>query len=349
MDHPPAGQFPGLGVQRGQHLAVDAGVAARLAPGAGTKAVAIGVGIGLDHPGVALVADPGHDLVIDRLDLDVARSVQATVLDLLEHQHLVRHRLAALVEQGVEVAVGGGRGEAVAANDQRPGHAAGHLQGRRTVAVAVVPEGACRVVARDVVFVLELHAGIDRQQHIVAVARRADPQAVRMEVGAIEAVRRVDRPAGQDAAGIGRQFVVERDPHGVARSRLDGRGHIGRGLRDVGPIIAAQMDLVVNLGGRVEQLAVCVDDLEVEPAVAGLGGGRRRDEVDRLELRGGRGCFRAQGARIADYPVLSPGRGRADQRRDAKAEKPHARVRPFHEASQRPCDALTARYLSERN
>ena len=195
------------------------------------------------------------------------------------------------LQQHVEIAVAGRRGRARAADDQRAGHAARDLQRGRAVAVRMVPEGARGMVGRDVVLVLEVDARIDRDQHVVAVARRIDPQSVRVHVGAVEAVRRV-RAAAVDRAGrVLRQLVVQRHAHRLPGSHLDLRPDERRLRIDAGPDVAAQLDLVLAALGRVIDLAFGVLDVEVVDDLArrgrwrraGRDGGQRRAARRRLE------------------------------------------------------------------
>ena len=70
----------------------------------------------------------------------------------------------------------------------------------------MIPKSAGWVVFRDIVFVLKIDIGIDGNEHIIAVAGRIDPQAMRMHIGTVKAVRRIDGACTQ-ATGIVRQFV----------------------------------------------------------------------------------------------------------------------------------------------
>ena len=73
----------------------------------------------------------------------------------------------------------------------------------------VIPERAGRVIGGHIVFILEVDAGIDRDQDVIAVAGGIDPQTMGMHIGAIEAVRRIDPGGLVGAAGVRGQAVAQ--------------------------------------------------------------------------------------------------------------------------------------------
>ncbi len=213
-------------------------------------------------------ADPGDDdflAIFDRgfgLDLAV---LAARILDLLQLHDALGHALAAaLHQQRVDVAGVVRIGTAVAAHDHGAGHAASDLQRGRAMHVRVIPERARGMIRGNVVFVLELHSGQQRDQHVVAVAGRADPESVRMQVRAVETMRNVDVAHALRAVGLRRQLVVECDAHGLARLYLDQRRD-ERNLRvGAGAAIRAQLHAVVDAGSRVVDRRLGEVDVEVE-------------------------------------------------------------------------------------
>ena len=295
MDQAPTLGLPDLGVGEDRtHAAVDGGEAPGLFPGVRRELI---VGDDLAH--LARRAAPVDGTVGLGLQLAV---LGAGVGDLLEQQDPLGHRgtLGAL-QQGVEVAVGVARRRAVAADDERAGHAAADLQSGGAVAVRVVPEGPRRMVGRNVVFIFEADAGIDRHQDIVAVAGRADPDAVAVQVGAVEAVRVVDvRLRLIVAVGVGRKLVLQLDADRVARSRFDGRGHEGVAGVDVGAAVAAQPHRIGAPLRRVADEAVGEGHEQVviaQLAAMRTGGRLRLAQQERAGARRGRSV---QDRRIAE-------------------------------------------------
>ena len=85
--------------------------------------------------------------------------------DLLWHR-----RPGRIVEDGINVSGGAADVTSIAANYQRIGSTARHLQCRRTVAMRVirnVPEG---LVDRDVDFVFEFRVRSDVEQYVIAIS-----------------------------------------------------------------------------------------------------------------------------------------------------------------------------------
>ena len=158
--------------------------------------------------------------------LDVALRIAAGVLDLLQQHDAFGHRRAiGVAQQRVDIAIDLRRGWPRSLHDQNAGHAGSDLQGGRAVTVRMVPERSGRVGGRDIEFVLEADPWIDTQQDIIAVAARIDPKSVRMKVGSIEAIRRIEILVVRRAVRFGRQLVVQRDADRLAWKDLHGRRH----------------------------------------------------------------------------------------------------------------------------
>ena len=187
-------------------------------------------------------------------------------------------------------------------DDQRPRHAARDLKGGRAVAVGVIPEGAGGMVRRDRIFIFEADSGIDRQQDVVAIARRIHPQPVAVEVGAVEAMRLVGLVVIVGAGRVGRKPVVKLDPYRLPRPGMDGRRDVAAVRLDARPCVASQIDVVPDGGRGIEDLSRHILDVEVEhqfvPVPPGsadqlrrrLGDGQQRRRVGHLRsgLRLGR-------------------------------------------------------------
>src|SRR5690606_13592909 len=161
---------------------------------------------------------------------------------------------------------------AITANDQGARHAAGDLQRGRAMTVGVIPEGAGRVIRGDIVFVGEPRLRIDRQQDVVAVAGRAYPQSVGMEIGAVEAMRNIRHLRPRHAAGITGlrtrgQRVVEGDAHRIAGNCLNRRRNKWIVRIDTLSGITSQTNLVVAILRRIIDLTVDILDLEIELTV----------------------------------------------------------------------------------
>jgi hypothetical protein len=102
------------------------------------------------------------------------------------------------------------------------------------------------------------------------------------------------------AARVRRQLVVEVDADRLARVDLDRRRDIRRRRADVGAVVAAQVHLVVEARGGIEQLAVGVDHVEVEHALVR----RASRTLDGLEFGGRRGlALVGQQPRIGDVAL----------------------------------------------
>jgi hypothetical protein len=177
------------------------------------------------------------------------------------------------------------------------------------------------MVGRNRIFIFEADPGIDRQQHVVAIARRVHPQAVAVQVGAVEAMRLVGLVVIVRAARVGGKPVVELDPNHLAGPGMDGRRDVAAVRLHPRPRVAAQIDVVVDGGRRVEDPPGHILDVEVEhllvavpPGSAdqlrrGLGERQQRRRVGdlRAELRLGR-----RGGEHRDGQRGRSGRRRAD-------------------------------------
>ena len=89
----------------------------------------------------------------------------------------------------------------VAAYDEDARCSARYLQGRRAVAMGVIPEGSRRMIVRHIDLEGEFGLRGDVEEHIVAIAGRRDVQAVGMQVDGVQAAwgrcpRSVERPIG---------------------------------------------------------------------------------------------------------------------------------------------------------
>ena len=113
------------------------------------------------------------------------------------------------------------------------------------------------MIAGNIILILELAARRDRDQHIVAVARRRDPQAMRVEVGIIETALFLELLF---AALL--ELIVEIDGQSLPRRDSYGR-------RDEIPIVLAtaaeraQIDLIVGLRPRIVDRALGPRDFEL--------------------------------------------------------------------------------------
>ena len=190
----------------------------------------------------------------------------AAIRNLLQHQQPFLHAGArGGLEQRVQVTVGVATGKAVATDDERTGHAAGHLQRGGTVEVAVIPERTCRVVARHVNLVELRLARLDLQEDVVGIAPGADPQAVRVQVGDVEAPRVVLFLVLAVLIGIRLQVVGQLHVQPRARLDLDG----GRHQRAAGiTMIAAQPHTVVLVVVRVPDVGIHIADIQPHVALA---------------------------------------------------------------------------------
>ena len=121
------------------------------------------------------------------------RSANAIQREVLEHQENLR-RLRDL-----------GNGVGGVPDDERAGESSGHLPGRGSVNMRVVPECARRVAGRYGEGVFLRLSWRDPQHHIVGIARGWDVQAVEVKIRGL------------------RQVVSERDPNLVSRLCLDRR------------------------------------------------------------------------------------------------------------------------------
>jgi hypothetical protein len=119
------------------------------------------------------------------------------------------------------------RVRAVAVHQKHAGSATGHLHRHRSVPVSVMPERPGGMVGRDVDLVGELGFWPDVQQDVVAVTRRRDVHAVRVEINRIEAgdagrlIEIETRRRIRQAARIVRtELVLQIDPE---RAKTTGR------------------------------------------------------------------------------------------------------------------------------
>lgn len=143
------------------------------------------------------------------------------------------------------------------------------------------------MVGRYVVFVLEAHAGIDRDEHVVAIAGRVHPQPVGVQVGAVEAMRGIGALGRLDAAGVGRKPVVEPHADGVPGPHFQHGRHEGGARADMRALVAAQPHLVIAPGCRVPEGAVGIDDIQVQRhLVRWRQGGVIQDVGELLEPQG---------------------------------------------------------------
>ena len=203
---------------------------------------------------------------IGRHALELAIGPHTAVRDLLQHQQpFLNAGTRGGLEQRVQVTVGIATGIAVAANDERTSHAAGHLQRGGAMEVAVIPERARRVIARHINLIELCLARLDLQEDVVGIAPGADPQAVRMQVGDVEAPRVV---LFRLLAGlIGLRLQVVGQPHVQPRTRLDLDG--GRHQRTAGiTVIAAQPHTVVLVVVRVPDVGIHITDIKAHIALA---------------------------------------------------------------------------------
>ena len=201
---------------------------------------------------------------IGRHALELAIGPHAAIRNLLQHQQPFLHTGACRgFEQRVQVTVGVATGKAIATDDERTGHAAGHLQRGGTVEVAVIPERACRVVARHVNLVELRLARLDLQEDVVRIAPGADPQAVRVQVGDVEATRVI---LFRVLAGLIRiRLQVVGQLHVQPRTGLDLDG--GRHQRAAGiTVVATQAYTVVLVVVRVPDVGIHITD--IQPHVA---------------------------------------------------------------------------------
>ena len=202
---------------------------------------------------------------IGRHALELAIGPHTAVRNLLQHQQPFLHAGArGGLEQRVQVTVGIATGIAVAADDERASHAAGDLQRGGAVEVAVIPERACRVVARHIDLVELRLARLDLQEDVVGVAPGADPQAVRVQVGDVEAPRVVLFLVLAVLIGIRLQVVGQLHVQPRARLDLDG----GRHQRAAGiTMIAAQPHTVVLVVVRVPDVGIHITDIKAHIAL----------------------------------------------------------------------------------
>ena len=289
VDQAPAVQALRLHLQHRLHLAVDRGIAARLQPGIRIfDLIEI-----LQHAHCILVARPRR-----------RQAVAGAVIGNLLQQHHFAGTAAAIIglelfQHDVEVAIRRGRRITLAFHHQRPGHAAGDLHRRRAMLVRVIPERAGRMVDGNIVFILEIHTRLDRYQHIVAIARRRHPQAVRMQIGVVEAAARARRIDIGGRALLGRQrlqAIMQLEAHGLPRRHHHRGRHEGGGMlvatierQAVRLLIGAQAHLVMFGRGRVINAAVGIADVQVirlfklvAPARRAVGGPGARLQCRRL-------------------------------------------------------------------
>src|SRR5204862_6876731 len=123
-------------------------------------------------------------VVLVPLTFDSALSLLASVFDLLKDHHPLGEGPAALVlEKHVDIARRSSGREAFSGDDQCAGHAASDLDEAVTMAVRMIPVSARRMVGWDVILVPKAAARRDRDQDIVTVSGRRDPQAVGVQIG----------------------------------------------------------------------------------------------------------------------------------------------------------------------
>jgi hypothetical protein len=270
MDQPHAFDPAGLDIADcRQHDAVDAGPATRGGPGRGTELI-----IGFDDAGFAVYAGlAGLDNLAVGVAFQFSLLVDAGVLDLLEQQDPVLE----CGQQCVEVAIRRTSTSrlVIATNDQRASHAAGDLQRRRTMPMRVVPERSRRMIRRDIVFVLEADLWIYRQQHIVTVAGWARPQAMTVQVRAIETMGSIRVTTSAVATGIFRQLIMQSDANGIPRLGVDRRRDEGQPFAAgisfaAGVNIAAQVDFLILASSGVLILAA----REIEENIVGVFNGK---------------------------------------------------------------------------
>ena len=190
----------------------------------------------------------------------------AAIRNLLQHQQPFLHAGArGGLEQRVQVTVGVATGKAVATDDERTGHAAGHLQRGGTVEVAVIPERTCRVVARHVNLVELRLARLDLQEDVVGIAPGADPQAVRVQVGDVEAPRVVLFRVLAVLIFLRLQVVGQLHVQPRTGLDLDGRRH----QRAAGiTVVATQAYTVVLVVVRVPDVGIHIADIQPHVALA---------------------------------------------------------------------------------
>ncbi len=159
----------------------------------------------------------------------------------------------------------------VALDDDRPGHAARHLDVGAAMAMRMVPVGAPGVVLGqrdlDVVPV----AGAHRPKHVVGDAARADVRAVEVEVGRVELVRLVH--VGRRGVAVRRQVVDQLHLQRVARPHLHGRPRRVALVRADEQAIAADVPPgILDAERRFEHAVDRLADLGFDERRAGLEG-----------------------------------------------------------------------------
>ena len=242
IDQPPTLERAGPGVGELRFdLAVDAGEAAIVLP----PPIIVEA---LDPAGLTGCTGEwpyGYVILVPRA-FDHALAVQAAVFELLEKKHALRECPPALVfQENVDITGRDHCRDAVAGDDQRARHPASDLDEAGTVLVRMVPEGARRMIRRDLIFVAELLSGMDRDQDVVAVAGRRDPQPMGVQVGVVEANMAA---ALRRSAWI--ELIIERDSQLLAGRNADRRRDEIAGLfprTDIG----AEFHLVVAKRPRV--------------------------------------------------------------------------------------------------
>ena len=112
------------------------------------------------------------------------------------------------------------------------------------------------MVRGNIISILEFLARRDRDQHVIAVARRGNPQAMRVKVGVVEASffrALLIRASLETVVEINRQRLSRRDSDG-RRDKV--------ALVDAAAVKRAQLDRVVGLRPRIVDRAFGTGDVE---------------------------------------------------------------------------------------
>lgn len=209
----------------------------------------------LDLADIVFVTDPDSVVIVGGLGFDTSGGVPADIANLLNSMTRSRKGCSAVGRRRTSTSPGRSAVGIRSPEDQRAAHTAGDLKRGRTVQVRMVPERAGRMVLGDVVFVLEAGARLDAQEPVIAVAGGADPQAMGMKIGAVEAVRDVDVVGMVLAARIvNGEIVGQPDPQRITGARDNRRS---KETRRIGAFaeVGAEVNAVAPIRVRIPQRA----------------------------------------------------------------------------------------------